>query len=364
MKKKLQSRDTTIKVPLGKSSENTFKHMPFGTIESIDGYDFWVYEREAIEAMFPQARTWREKKKQRLAEMNNEVILLLEKPYRKGELTEEAIRSFKDHILSTWKIREIEDYYRFSVASRYSANGNNRFMFMLVDALFADFVKMAALVGGAVLHLGIVEECKSGECSVLGSFIDKYNSYFLDKTYNEALGLLPKDESAMLRRQIALIVEETVGQAVAPILKGIDDFRASQVGFSDELAKMGENVDRAGADVSWLVDDRMRKIKHNQERGRTNQAKGVDVQGAERAKHDIEKALTRVHGLVMKGGQRLKDACKKVCMNFSSLSNSRKFGQTRLPLKGVNGKELKPETLERYYNRKYGPKHNRKAKEV
>lgn len=356
MKKKLQSRDTTIKVPLGKSSENTFKHMPFGTIESIDGYDFWVYEREAIEAMFPQARTWREKKKQRLAEMNNEVILLLEKPYRKGELTEEAIRSFKDHILSTWKIREIEDYYRFSVASRYSANGDNRFMFMLVDALFADFVKMAALVGGAVLHLGIVEECKTGENRVWGGHIDAYNSYFSDKTYNEVLKFLPKDESIMLSRQIKL----TVGGG--DVMSLLEDIRASQIGIRDDLAKVREDSARMEFGVSFLVNDRMGKIKHNQERGRKNQAKGVNDKEAERAKHNIEKALVRVHDLV-RSGRLLKDACKEVCLNFHTLSNSKKFGQTRLPLKGVK-KDLKPETLERYYHKKYGPKHNRKAKDA
>lgn len=218
-----QEKSKRIKTPLGKPGEyRRPMPLPFGSIENIDGYDFWEYRLEDLEAACPQFKTLLAKQRdlhlQRLTEMHDEVLALLEKPFREDKLTLELIQGLQDHVMSTWKISEIEDYYRFSVALRFS--DDNPFLFPLVDTLFADFSAMAALVGGALLYSGIVHEQKPNEHQVMGGKIDAYRSIFGDMTYKDALALLPDEKSELFQKIVCQIFGERLQGMLAEFSKG------------------------------------------------------------------------------------------------------------------------------------------------
>ena len=245
-----------IRIPLGKPEEYQPMPMPFGAIENIDGYDYWTYDIGEMEALVPTLKDFKEKYRQRLTEMNNEVFTFLEKPFREDKLTLGSIQRFKSHILDTWKIREIEDYYRFSVATRFSANADDQFRYPLVDSLFADFAKMAALLGGALLYSGIVGKSKADGYRVWGGKIDDYDSLFLDKTYKEALSLLPGKESAILDGLINQKADESISQ----IVNALESIRNGQTEMKEMLEVTKKVAESTQSGTVWLVNDRKGRI--------------------------------------------------------------------------------------------------------
>ena len=115
------------------------------------------------------------------------------------------------------------------------------------------------------------------------------------------------------------------------------------------------------AGVSFLVHDRMEKQAANRKRGKESREKTVrDDAERQRAEHDVQTALTRIHERVTKQGQQVLAACRWTCSHFATLTDAKKNGQTYLPLTKADGKPMKPETLARYYRAKYKTKRSKK----
>ncbi len=128
------------------------------------------------------------------------------------------------------------------------------------------------------------------------------------------------------------------------------------------LQDIGKNTEHTQAGVSFLVCDRKNRQKANRDRGKKNQAKGAGENASERqrANHNIGKALARVHERVKKQGQQILAACRWVCAHFATFTDAKKNAPTYLPLSKADGKPMKPQTLARYYRKRYGSKQGKK----
>lgn len=115
--------------------------------------------------------------------------------------------------------------------------------------------------------------------------------------------------------------------------------------------------------VGVLVHDKMKAHAKRIKRGKESYAKGavLNKKNHERAKHDKTKALEKVHKKV-EAGERLKNACVEVCEHFQPTTASKKYGREWLPLVSEKGEPLKPDSLRREYNKRYGHKKKRDAK--
>lgn len=232
----------------------------FGKVETFEGNDFHMFELRELEEFSPQfkslLRKHNEYLEQRLSKMYDEVFARLEIPYRKDELTIDAIQDFKEHVMSTWKIWEIEEFYRFSVAHRFSEN--NEFTFLLVDELFADFSTMAALIGGALLYAGIVVPDGNPDVpKIWGGKIDAYRNIFGDMTYKEAIARLPAEKSELLLR----MTNQILGQNLKGVLDNILDVVQTTKTVAEETKTAAERAAVGAVEITKMFNDLQPKLE-------------------------------------------------------------------------------------------------------
>ena len=160
---------------------------------------------------------------------------------------------------------------------------------------------------------------------------------------------------------------EAIGKAfaIAANIRNEAD-RTAMVAILNDVADTANQYEqrfiRLENGVSFLVCDRKNRQKANTDRGKKNQAEGAGENASERqrADHNIEKALARVHERVKKQGQQILAACRWVCAHFDTFTDAKKNAPTYLPLSKADGKPMKPETLARYYRKRHGSKQGKK----
>lgn len=252
---------------------------------------------------------------------------------------ERGIDALKAHIMANWTIREIEFFSDFTHGGTYDAG-----------------------MGWRINYAGYVADTAEGQSNLIDLFKDlvRLSRFFVGiKTYLQAQ---PTDIPPVLLCHCAT-------DEGSPFDMTLDELMRSIPVKDETLKRILEIAERNSAGVSYLVNDREKKMAANAKRGRENQAKG-DGETRACAEKDMKAALQRVRDRVNekeKKGQKVVvlDVCRAVCREFTPKSaRKNEFGKCAdgyYHLTGAGGKEIKAETLARNYRKEYGPKKDKKA---
>ena len=264
-----------------------------------------------------RARTWKieqlkKRKDSTITETRTEAV-----PSEKG------IAALGAHIRATWTIREVISFKSFTHGGSFSAPGG----------------------GWRIDCTGYVAATADGMRNLVWLFDSLHAEAW---AYMGAI-LYANMESGRHKATLMRDADDLMGKTLNALIKALPD----KAGYG-----LKEAIIRLEQGVSFLVCDRKNRQKANRDRGKRNQAEGAGENASERrrAGRDIEKALARVHERVKKQGQQILAACRWVCAHFGTFTDAKKNAPTYLPLLKADGKPMKPETLARYYRKRYGSK--------
>lgn len=212
---------------------------------------------------------------------------------------------------------------------------------------FKDFVKHVAADAPGTAHAAAAFLSAFDELADAVENVDIHHTGKIDEALSRAYEALRDFHISLQAAQIAGTRATTQSSTFATVEDVERITRPIQVA-AESAAEQSAIAANCGSE---LVEHRREKSTAARERQKTADPNP----DAERARADRKKALDRVHRMV-EGGKQIMAACRTVCKYFKPLSsrkNERGEYTEYAPLTTEDGEKMKPETLARYYRKKY-----------